>query len=62
MEQYEKSGPPVKVAVEQKTDHSQDLKELIKAQNSRIDFLERELKRLKARVDDATAMINRRNG
>lgn len=62
MEQYEKSGPPITIKTDIKSESTTDLKQLIKEQSSRIDFLERELRRLKARVDDATAMINRQNG
>ena len=62
MTQYKKSGPPVTIKTGPKSESTADLKELIKEQSSRIDFLERELRRLKARVDDATSIINKRNG
>lgn len=62
MKQYENSGPPQEKKPGVDKDPTTQLKEQISAQSARIDFLEREIRRLKSRVDDAVAVINRRNG
>jgi hypothetical protein len=62
MEQYEKSGPPQENKPAPAKDPMLQIKDQIAAQDSRIEFLEREVRRLKSRLDDAVAIINKRNG
>jgi polyhydroxyalkanoate synthesis regulator phasin len=62
MEQYEKSGPPQENKPNTDKDHMLQVKDQMAEQASRIDFLEREVRRLKSRLDDTVAAINKRNG
>jgi phage host-nuclease inhibitor protein Gam len=62
MEQYEKSGPPQENKPIIVKDPIAHIKDQLADQASRIDFLEREVRRLKTRLDDAVAAINKRNG
>jgi len=62
MEQYEKSGPPQENKPSPTKDPMLQIKDQMTEQDSRIDFLEREVRRLKSRLDDAVAAINKRNG
>jgi hypothetical protein len=62
MEQYEKSGPPQENKPSPIKDPMLQIKDQMAKQASRIDFLEREVRRLKSRLDDAVAAINKRNG
>jgi len=62
MEQYEKSGPTQQNKPALSKDPMLQIKDQMAEQASRIDFLEREVRRLKSRLDDAVAAINKRNG
>jgi phage host-nuclease inhibitor protein Gam len=62
MEQYEKSGPPQKNKPSPAKDPMIQIKDQIASQASRIDFLEREVRRLKSQLNDAVVVINKLNG
>ena len=67
MEQYEKSGPPVdpnNLVKKQQSTEIQRLEELYREQSSLIKDLQREIRRLKTKLDAHALMINqmKKNG